>query len=204
MSTIIKEDNNKKPDANLTTDSDTTTRSRPDRSKYQRNKNLEFVADLSKYKVHHDDVDPRGYTVMLDGGEKIGEVEGLLADVPAKLVRYIEIEVEDNIIERHTAGHYDESDRHILVPAGLVAINKSGNSVGLRGLTLENMIDYPRFQKDQGYTTGYEIETNDYLSGFHEHGKDYDRNRYSTDTYRNSDALDSEFYNTGFYNAPRR
>jgi hypothetical protein len=187
MSTIIKDDN-----TNPTTN-------KHDRVVGKRNRHLKFLDNLDGYQVHHDDVDPRGYTVKLTGGEKIGEVEGLLADTRANLVRYVEVEIEDDIINRHSGGRYTEDDKHALVPVGLVAIDASSNSVTLRGLKLDHLVDYPRFNKKNGYTTSYEIDTNDYLSDFHEYGNTYDRDRYSTDTYRGGDQLDDQFYSSGFY-----
>jgi hypothetical protein len=170
----------------------------------KRNKHLKFLDNLSGYQVHHDDVDPRGYTVKLSSGEKIGEVEGLLADTRSNLVRYVELEIEDDVINRHTAGRYHEEDRHALIPVGLIHINAGSNSVDLRGLTLDHLVDYPRFRKDQGYTTRYEIDTNDYLAGFHDYGSSYDRNTYSTDRYRTSDELDDTFYSSQFYTNRKR
>lgn len=163
------------------------------------NKNLKFLANLEDYQVHHDDVDPRGYSVQLASGETIGEVEGLLADLQSKTVRYIEVEIEDDVITRHTADRYNEEDKHALIPAGLIHINTDDNSVTILGIGMDQLVDYPRFRKARGYTTSYEIDTNDYLSDFHEFGSKYDRSRYSTDIHRSGDTLDVGFYNTGFY-----
>lgn len=163
-----------------------------------RNVNLKFVDNLADYKVHHDDVDIREFDVRLSSGEKIGEVEGLLADVPAKLVRYAEIEVEDDIIEKHTLGHYNEDDRHVLIPIGLVQIN-SDKTVTILGLGLEHFVDYPRFNRNNGYTTSYELDTNNYLADFHEYGSTYDRATFDNVTYRERDRFDDAFYSSKFY-----
>ncbi|NJB85145.1 hypothetical protein GGR26_000890 [Lewinella marina] len=163
------------------------------------NSRLKFLDDLSGYKVHHDDVDPRGYTVKLPSGESIGEVEGLLADTQAKLVRYVEVEIDDDIINRHERGLYTDQDRHALIPVGLIHIDKSSRSVTVSGVGYDHFTDYPRSQRDKGYSTGYEIDTNDYLSGFHDYGSSYNRDRYSSDTHRNADRLDDDFYTSDFY-----
>lgn len=163
-----------------------------------RNKNLKFVDNLSDYQVHHNDTDIREFDVRLSTGEKIGEVEGLLADVPAKQVRYVEIEIEDDIIDRHTAGNYSKDDRHVLIPIGLVKIN-GDRTVSILGIGLEHMIGYPRYNKQMGYTTRYEIETNNYLSDFHEFGSSYKRSIFDNDKYRSGDTLNNEFYSSKFY-----
>lgn len=190
MSTIITDNNN------------TTQPDRPNRGTV--NSRLQFLEDLEDYQVHHDDIDPRGYTVKSASGDTIGEVEGLLADVAAKRVRYVEVEIEDDVITRHTGDRYTEADRHALIPAGLVDIDTDNNSVTLLGLSLDQLVDYPRFERQHGYTTGYEIDANDYLSDFHEYGSKYDRKRYSTDAYRSGSTLEDGFYNTGLYSEQYR
>ena len=191
MSTIIKDDNTQSVNTPNATDRVTT--------RGTVNKRLRFLDQLADYKVHHDDIDIRGYSVVLAGGETIGEVEGLLADTTAELVRYVEVEIEDDVIGRHTAGRYTDEDKHALVPIGLVRIDASSNTITLMGLSFDHLVDYPRYRRDHGYTTGYEIDTNDYLADFHEHGSSYDRNRFSTAEHRSADTLDDAFYTSGFY-----
>ncbi len=189
MSTIINE-NTRDERTNRTNDRDNT---------HTRNERLKFLDNLSGYKVHHDDVDPRGYSVKLRSGETIGEVEGLLADTDAELVRYVEVEVDDDVINRYDRDDYNDDDRHALIPVGLVHIDRSSNSVTISGVTNDQIVNYPRFRKDQGYSTRYEIDTNDYLAGFHEYGNSYNRDRYSNSDYRTSNRLDDEFYSSDFY-----
>ena len=160
---------------------------------------LKFLEDLSGYRVHHDDIDPRGYNVKLRSGKSIGQVEGLLADTSAKVVRYLEVEVDDDVITRHNSSLYDRNDRHALVPIGIAHIDEDSKSVILAGISTDQIVDYPRFRKDRGYTSRYELDTNDYLSGFHDFGSTYNRELYSTDVHRGSDRLDDAFYDSDFY-----
>lgn len=164
-----------------------------------RNKNLKFVDNLANYKVHENDVDIRDFTVKLSTGEVIGEVEGLLADVSAELVRYVEIEVEDDIVNRYTADLYDADDKNLLMPIGLISIDADSKTVTLNGIGVEHMINYPRFNRKSGYTTNYEIETNNFLSDFHDFGNTYNRSMFDTDRYRQSDTFDQSFYASKFY-----
>ena len=162
------------------------------------NRNLQFVDDLDDYKVHHDDIDIRDYDVKTVTGETIGEVEGLLADVAAKRVRYVEIEIDDDVISRHT-GTYTDDDRHILVPVGLVNINADDKSVSLYGITFDQMLGYPLYNRNNGYTVSYELDANNYLADFHKYGTSYQRDVYDTDHYRSGDALGDTFYTSRFY-----
>ena len=204
MSTIIENKDDNTHRVRKTDGSATGTTTTGGRNYTTKNNRLKFLDDLSGYKVHHDDIDPRGYSVKLASGETIGEVEGLLADTSANLVRYVEIEIDDDVIERYSGNHYDADDKHALVPVGVVHINAASNSVQLLGVGLDQMVDYPRFRKDRGYTTGYEVDTNDYLANFHEYGNTYDRDTYSTDTYRNANTLDDKFYDNSFYTHTKR
>lgn len=168
-----------------------------------RNKNLAFVDNLDDYKVHHDDVDIRGYTVKLTTGESVGEVEGLLADVNAKTVRYAEIEVDDDFVSSNTTGTYSDDDRNILLPIGLITIDKDDRSVTVNGIGFEHMVGYPRFNRNNGYTTTYELDTNHYLADFHEYGTKFDRNMFGYDRYSQRDTFDDTFYASSFYTGRR-
>lgn len=163
------------------------------------NKSLKFVDNIDDYKVHDNDVDIRGFTVKLLTGEVIGQVEGLLADVSAKLVRYVEIEVEDDIVDRYTADLYNDEDRNILIPIGLITIDSNKKTIFVNGVGVEDMINYPRFNRTKGYTTNYEIETNNFLSDFHEFGNTYRRSIFDTKRYRQRDTFDESFYASKFY-----
>lgn len=167
-----------------------------------RNKNLAFVDNLDDYKVHHDDTDIRGFTVKLTTGESIGEVEGLLADVNAKLVRYAEIEIDDEFISKNT-GTYTDDDRNVLLPIGLVTVDNDERSVTLNGIGFEHMVGYPRFNRSNGYTTTYELDTNHYLADFHEYGSKFDRNMFGYDRYSQRDTFDDTFYASSFYTGRR-
>lgn len=168
-----------------------------------RNKNLKFVDNLSEYKVHHNDVDIRNFKVLSSTGEVIGRVEGLLADVPAKLVRYAEIEINDDVIGRHTAGRYTADDKHALIPIGLVNINASDKTIDLHGIGLTHFIDYPRYNRDYGYTTQYEADANTYLYDFHEYAEDDShasiRDGIKNGTFSQRDTFDDTFYQSRFY-----
>ncbi len=170
--------------------------SEPTRTK---NQNLRFLDNLDDYKVHHDDIDPRGYDVKLMDGTVIGEVEGLLADVPAKKVRYVEVEIEEEMVKADTRGIYTDKDLYVLFPVGVVRIDANTNSIFVEGLGRDHIVNYPRYDRELGYTTAYEIDTNDYLADYHTFGSTYNRNRYSTDTFRSGDRLDDDFYNSRFY-----
>ena len=198
MSTIINNPDNTKTTA-------TTGQTRTyDFANGTRNKNLQFVDDLAKFQVHHDDVDIRDFDVRLMDGTKIGEVEGLLADVPSRLVRYAEVEIEDDVINRYTGGHYAKDDKHVLVPIGLVQIN-ADKTVTIHGIGLDQMIDYPRYNRKFGYTTDYELATNRYLGGFHEYSTDSFRDRINDRRFdTKTNAFDDTFYSGSFYESRKR
>lgn len=164
-----------------------------------KNQNLRFLENLDDYKVHHDDIDPRGFTVKLSSGETIGKVEGLLADVSARKVRYVEVEVDDKLINTYQGNQYTKQDRHLLLPVGIVRIDADQRSVSVNDVSYNRVSNYPRFNREHGYTTGYEIDVNDHLSEYHPSGSTYQRDHYSTDDFRSRDRLDDKFYEGTFY-----
>lgn len=166
------------------------------------NENLKFVDNLDDYQVHHNDTDVRGFSVKTDNGETIGKVEGLLADVSSKLVRYVEVAVDDQIIALSQQSNDSVKDRHVLVPIGLININQKDNTVTVIGVGYNRFGKYPRYNRANGYTTSYEIDTNDYLHGFHEYGPSYKRDLFSTPRYRQNSRLTADFYDSRFYRNP--
>jgi uncharacterized protein (TIGR02271 family) len=136
--------------------------------------------ELDNFKVAEGDPDVRGWEVRSADGRKIGEVDNLLVDTGAMKVRYLDVDLDDEI-----AG--DERDRHILVPIGYARLNEdddivrvdqlqSGDIAGIptyshQPLTREYEADLRR-RFDTSYTADQNTE-----SSFYE-GRDFDQDRF--------------------------
>ena len=127
------------------------------------------LENLDDWKVHHDDVDIREYNVKTADGKTIGEVENLLVDVQDKKVRYIEVELNDDVpeVNPQAIGTYTErdGDRIIIVPVGLAEINKDDKSVDISGLFHTDFRTYPRYKSKAALTPHYEKSVHSHLIG---------------------------------------
>lgn len=167
--------------------------------KISTNDRLFYLDNLSDYKVHHNDPDIRDWDVKMRSGARIGKVTGLVADTDKEVVRYVDIELDDELISRASARNHDSDHRYTMVPVGMVRVDRDDKDVYISGVTYEQVAGMPRTDDRYDYSPKREIETMDYLSDYHEYGTHYRRNTYSTDANRNSRRLDDDFYNTPFY-----
>jgi uncharacterized protein (TIGR02271 family) len=55
---------------------------------------LQPISDLSNYKVEEGDIDPRGWTVVGNDGNRIGTVDDLIVDTRAMKVRYLVVDFD--------------------------------------------------------------------------------------------------------------
>ncbi len=65
----------------------------------ENNKHLQYLDDLSDYKVADEDPDVRGWKVKDINDRTIGKVVSFLVNKEAKRVRYLDVEVDESIIE---------------------------------------------------------------------------------------------------------
>lgn len=134
-----------------------------------KNKNLYFLDDLSKYKVASDDPDVRGWEVMDSEGQRIGKVDRLLVNKETKRVAYLDVEADPTVIE---AGHqvYDQSagegaheilnkegENHFIIPIGMVSLDEENNKVRSNEITHETFSKTKRLRKGSDVSRDYEI-----------------------------------------------
>lgn len=82
--------------------------------------------DLDDFKVAHDDIDPRGWAVYSQDGQRLGEVKDLLVDTAAMQVRYLAVE-----LDREVAGAAggEGASRRVLFPVGTARLDDSDDRV---------------------------------------------------------------------------
>ena len=80
--------------------------------------------ELRDLKVAEDDVDPRGWSVYSQDGQRVGEVKELLVDTAAMQVRYLEVEVD-----RGAAGAGAGDNRRVLFPVGTARLDDADDRV---------------------------------------------------------------------------
>jgi stress response protein YsnF len=91
------------------------------------------------YKVASDDPDVRGWDVLDSTGNKIGEVDELIVDTDAMKVRYLEVDVDNDLFDV-------EDDHHILIPIGSATLDHSSKNVMVPTLDKNSVASYPAYR----------------------------------------------------------
>jgi uncharacterized protein (TIGR02271 family) len=97
----------------------------------------------SDYKVSDEDPDVRGWDLMGSDGEKLGEVEELIVDTSAMKVRYLDIEIDDDLIVAN------DDERHILIPIGAVNLDYENKLVLAPNLTDQSISSLPVYHGEE-------------------------------------------------------
>jgi uncharacterized protein (TIGR02271 family) len=131
------------------------------------------------YKIADGNPDPRGWDVIVNG-QKVGEVDKLIADLNALKVRYLDVELDDDF-----AG---TKDRHVLIPIGAARLDDDNDNVLLQGMTRDVLIGLPAFTASTPITRDYENSLRERMIGapipatrsgrdYYEH-EHFDENRF--------------------------
>jgi uncharacterized protein (TIGR02271 family) len=96
---------------------------------------------LDDFKVADGDPDVRGWEVVASDGRKIGEVDQLLVDTAAMKVRYLDVDVDNDLV----AGSSDTSDRHVLIPIGYARLDEGSDRVIVDQLASSDIVGLPEY-----------------------------------------------------------
>lgn len=132
------------------------------------NKNLFYLDELSDYKVAENYPDVRGWEVKDIDNRTIGKVDGLLVSKSAEKVVYLDVEVDETVIE---LGHESYSkpvngvhefmnkdgDDHLIIPIGMVVLNEDEKVVHSKQINHGTFAKAGRFSK--GTKLGREYES---------------------------------------------
>lgn len=124
------------------------------------------LGELDDYKVADGDPDIRGWDVTTQDGRKVGEVDELLVDTEAMRVRYIAVDLNDDL-----AG----DDRSVLVPIGAAHLDDEADRVLVVGISREQFTTLPEYRRE-AFDRDYESSV---LSSFQGSDRDVDRSRES-------------------------
>lgn len=102
------------------------------------------LEDLEDFQVAEGEPDVRGWDVLGGDGRKLGEVDQLLIDTTAMKVRYLDVDVEDDLVE-------SDQDRHILIPIGFARIDEDSDQVIVDNLDADRVRTFPVY--DHGPVT---------------------------------------------------
>jgi uncharacterized protein (TIGR02271 family) len=94
--------------------------------------------ELSDFKVASDDPDVRGWDVISADGKRVGEVENLLVDTGAMKVRYLDVDVDGDLLKT-------DRDRHVLVPIGYARLDRDDNRIVVDNLQSGDIAQLPAY-----------------------------------------------------------
>ena len=92
--------------------------------------------ELDDFKVASHEDDPRGWKVVGADDETLGKVDHLIGDTGAMKVRYLEMKVDRGLFK---------DDRHVLLPAAHVALNRDDKHVRVAALTADRTKTLPAY-----------------------------------------------------------
>lgn len=153
------------------------------------------LKDLKDYTVAKGDPDVRGWNVYANDGRRIGEVDELLVDVEAMKVRYLDVDLDRDVLSA-TGGQLGGAaapaatapgtrSGHILLPIGSARLDEREDRVVVD--LLHSLVGgLPSY--DHGPLT------REYETSVRQH---FDRD------YRHDPASDRDFYNHDLYNDDR-
>jgi sporulation protein YlmC with PRC-barrel domain len=90
------------------------------------------------FKLAKGDPDPRGWNVFGADGERVGVVTDLLVDPAAMKIRYLAVDVLDDLFKL-------KEDRHVLIPTEAVDLRERGKDVWVKDLSSTDVARLPAY-----------------------------------------------------------
>lgn len=166
-------------------------------------KNLYNLDELSDYKVARDYSDVRGWEVRDANDRIIGKVDHLLVNKIAERVVYLDVEVDEKLIEeghntyqvRVSDGVHEflnkDGENHLIIPIGMAVIDERNKLVSTNQIDSSTFAKTKRFRKGDVLDFDYELNTFRHYRG--------DANIHSlnmTDGFYNREEFNNTFHRT--------
>lgn len=131
-------------------------------------KHLYNLDELTDYKVASDDPDVRSWDVRDEENRVIGKVDNLLVNKNAKRVVYLDVEVDNSIIDANhdpygRPEHVDirefinkDGENHVIVPIGMVNLDLENKTVRANGINHRTFAETKRFSTQNTIDRSYE------------------------------------------------
>lgn len=134
-----------------------------------REKHLHRLEELSDYKIASGYPDVRGWEVRDLNNRVIGKVSGLLANVEKEKIVYLDVEVDETIID---AGHdpygrpankevkefiNEKGENHVIIPIGLAELNEDREYVSTATIDHRTFAETKRFDSNTPIAREYEV-----------------------------------------------
>jgi hypothetical protein len=154
-----------------------------------KNKHLFYLNELSDYKIASDDPDVRGWQVKDKDNRVIGKVDNLLVNKQTERVVYLDVEVDNSIIEANHDPYGQpadsdvhefinkEGENHIIIPVGLVNLNDDQKFVYTDRINHQTFAETKRIEKGAAVNREYEVVVLDSYDRTRDDNNRRDRNR---------------------------
>ena len=131
-------------------------------------RNLFYLHELSDYKVASKDPDVRGWDVKDADNRVIGKVDNLLVNKRKDRVVYLDVEVDETIIEANHDPYgrpanaevhefiNKDGENHLIIPVGLVRLNEDQKFVYTDSINHQTFSETKRMEKGQVVDRQYE------------------------------------------------
>lgn len=96
------------------------------------------LSEAKDFKLESGAPDPRGWSVFGSDSERLGTVSNLLVDPAALKVRYLDVDLLDDLFALR-------DDRHVLIPIEHVDLKERGKDAWVRGLTTRDLARFPAY-----------------------------------------------------------
>ncbi len=133
-------------------------------------KTLNYLSELSDYKVASDDPDIRGWKIKDRDGRTVGKVDDFIVHKGSERVVYVDVEVDKELIdidrdpfqkEPSSTGVSEYIDRsgenHVIVPIGMVDIDTEHKLVRTDAIDHTTFRNTRRFRKGANIDRDYEV-----------------------------------------------
>lgn len=131
-------------------------------------KHLYRLDELSDYKVASEDPDVRSWVVRDADNRVIGKVDNLLVNKTAKRVVYLDVEVDDSVIDLNHDPYArpenisvrefinKDGDNHVIVPIGMVNLDVENKIVNAMAINHRTFAETKRFNSKNAINREYE------------------------------------------------
>jgi photosynthetic reaction center H subunit len=150
------------------------------------------LKELKDFQVAKGDPDVRGWEVLSNDGRRIGKVDDLLVDTAAMKVRYLDVDLDDDLRNLAAGGTGPGTKRdNILIPIGSAHLHEKDDrvTVDLLHSLVSGIPAYDRSQFNREYETNLR--------------QHFDRD-YRPDPARDRDFYESDLYNDSRFYGSRR
>lgn len=144
--------------------------------------------ELNDFKVAEGDPDVRGWDVLSADGRKIGEVDNLLVDTAAMKVRYLDVDIDEEVM--------GAKDRHVLIPIGYARLDEDDDRIFVDTLTSASLRQIPEYRHD--------ILTPEYESSLRSHFGSGTATPSVTGAAAAGDFYADDLYDADRFYSPRR